>query len=100
MQQLRAVDLMDQQFTPTMDPTLINDAMPRLQAEAAEHNCTLEVAKYPCHYPLFAFHTSPQNYLESKLTAESSEEETRAILDRIRYEPGTHHFFAVVVRKV
>ncbi|KIM67250.1 hypothetical protein SCLCIDRAFT_109053 [Scleroderma citrinum Foug A] len=81
MQQLRAVDLMDQQFTPTMDPTLTNDAMPRLQAEAAEHNCTLE------------------NYLESKLTAESSEEETQAILDRIRYEPGTHHFFAVVVRK-
>jgi len=100
MQQLRAVDLVDQQFATTMDPTLTNDAMPRLQAEAAEHNCTLEVTKYSCHYPLFAFNTTSQHYLESKLTAEPSEEETQSILERIRHEPGTHHFFAVVARKV
>ena len=46
IQQLRAVDLVDQQFAITMDPTLTNDAVPRLQADAAEHNCTLEVTEH------------------------------------------------------
>ncbi|KAL4071001.1 mediator complex subunit Med5-domain-containing protein [Scleroderma citrinum] len=81
MQQLRAVDLVDQQFSITMDPALANDSLSRLQVEAAEHGYSLE------------------NYLESKLTAESSEEETPALLDRVCHEPGSHYFFAMVVRK-
>jgi mediator of RNA polymerase II transcription subunit 5 len=31
---------------------------------------------------------------------ELSEEDTRTLLHRIRLEPGSHHFFAQVVRKV
>lgn len=81
MQQLRVAELIDQQFVVTMDPTLANESMSRLQSEAAEHNCTLE------------------NYLESKLTAESSEVDLQAVLDRIRGEPGSHHFFAAAVRR-
>ncbi|KAG6334298.1 hypothetical protein ID866_4795 [Astraeus odoratus] len=81
MQQLRAVDLVDQQFTTSVDPTLASDPTSGLLTEAAEHNCTLE------------------NYLESKLAAETSEADIQALLDRIRHEPGCHHFFAAAVRK-
>lgn len=31
----------------TADPTLVNDAGTRLQAEAFEHNCTLDVKESP-----------------------------------------------------
>ncbi|KAI6132767.1 mediator complex subunit Med5-domain-containing protein [Pisolithus croceorrhizus] len=82
MQQLRVVELVDQQFVITMDPTLTTESMSRLQSEAAEHNCTLE------------------NYLESRLTAESSEVDSQVLFDRIRSEPGSHHFFAAAVRRV
>lgn len=81
MQQLRVVELVDQQFVITMDPTLTTESMSRLQSEAAEHNCTLE------------------NYLESRLTAESSEVDSQVLFDRIRSEPGSHHFFAAAVRR-
>ncbi|KAF9242868.1 hypothetical protein BU15DRAFT_86664 [Melanogaster broomeanus] len=81
MQHLHMTGLIDQAFATTIDPTIINDAGTRLQAEAFEHNSTLE------------------HYLESKLTMESSEEDTQALLKRISQEPGTHHFFAEVVRK-
>lgn len=81
MQQLRVVDLVDQQFIITVDPTPANEPMPRLQSEAAEHNCTIE------------------NYLESKLTAESSEVDSKVLFDRIGSEPGSHHFFAAAVRR-
>lgn len=43
IQQLCAVGLIDQAFAVTADPTLANDSGTRLQAEASEHNCTLEV---------------------------------------------------------
>ncbi|KAI6047573.1 mediator complex subunit Med5-domain-containing protein [Pisolithus marmoratus] len=81
IQQLRVVELVDQQFVVTMDPTLSSESVSRLQSEAAEHNSTLEI------------------YLESKLTAESSEEDSQALLDRIRGDPGSHHFFATAVRR-
>ncbi|KAI6162252.1 mediator complex subunit Med5-domain-containing protein [Pisolithus thermaeus] len=81
LHQLRAVELVDQQFVITMDPTLASESMSRLQSEAAEHNCTLE------------------NYLDSKLTAESSDVDSQALFDRIRSEPGSHHFFAAAVRR-
>ncbi|KAH0838360.1 mediator complex subunit Med5-domain-containing protein [Lanmaoa asiatica] len=81
IQQLYTVRLIDQAFAVTADPTLANDSGTRLQAEALEHNCTLE------------------SYLESRLTMELSEEDTRTLLHRIRLEPGSHHFFAQVVRK-
>ncbi|KIJ68368.1 hypothetical protein HYDPIDRAFT_124791 [Hydnomerulius pinastri MD-312] len=81
MQQLLTVGLVDHSIAMSMDPTLANDAVMRLQVEAFEHNCTLE------------------NYLESKLTIESTEEDTQSLLNRIRQEPGSHHFFAEVVRK-
>ncbi|KAI6031767.1 mediator complex subunit Med5-domain-containing protein [Pisolithus microcarpus] len=81
MQQLRVVELVDQQFVITVDPTPANESMSRLQSEAAEHNCAIE------------------NYLESKLTAESSEADSQALFDRIRSEPGSHHFFAAAVRR-
>lgn len=41
-----------------------------------------------------------QSYLESRLTMDLSEEDTRTLLHRIRSEAGSHHFFAQVVRKV
>ncbi|KAG9314425.1 hypothetical protein JVU11DRAFT_5222 [Chiua virens] len=81
LQQLHAVGLVDQGFVLTADPTLANDSGTRLQTEAFEHNCTLE------------------SYLESKLTMELSEEDTKTLLYRIRSEPGSHHFFAQVVHK-
>lgn len=43
MQQLYAVGLIDHAFAVTADPTLANGTGTRLQAEASEHNCTLEV---------------------------------------------------------
>ncbi|KAG6381238.1 hypothetical protein JVT61DRAFT_5642 [Boletus reticuloceps] len=81
IQQLYAIGLIDQAFAVNADPTLANDSGTRLQAEAFEHNCTLEV------------------YLESRLTMELSEEDTRTLLHRIRLDPGSHYFFAQVVRK-
>lgn len=81
MQQLRVVELVDQQFVITVDPTPANESVSRLQSEAAEHNCAIE------------------NYLESKLTAESSEADSQVLFDRIRSEPGSHHFFAAAVRR-
>ncbi|KAI9572901.1 hypothetical protein HD554DRAFT_2014555 [Boletus coccyginus] len=79
--QLYAVGLIDQAFALNVDPTLANDSGTRLQAEAFEHNCTLE------------------SYLESRLTMDLSEEDTRTLLHRIRSEAGSHHFFAQVARK-
>ncbi|KIJ21680.1 hypothetical protein PAXINDRAFT_105041 [Paxillus involutus ATCC 200175] len=81
MQQLHMVGLIDQTFATAMDPTISRDTGMRLHAEAFEHNCTLE------------------SYLESRLTIESSQEDTQSLLNRIRQEPGSHHFFAEVVRK-
>ncbi|KAF8843987.1 hypothetical protein BDN67DRAFT_1066405 [Paxillus ammoniavirescens] len=81
MQQLHMVGLIDQTFATTMNPTISRDTGMRLHAEAFEHNCTLE------------------SYLESRLTIESSEEDMQSLLNRIRQEPGSHHFFAEVVRK-
>ncbi|KAF8140190.1 mediator complex subunit Med5-domain-containing protein [Boletus edulis] len=81
IQQLYAIGLIDQAFAMNADPTLANDSGTRLQAEALEHNCTLE------------------SYLESRLTMELSEEDTRTLLHRIRLDPGSHYFFAQVVRK-
>lgn len=43
IQQLYAVGLIDQAFAVAADATLANDPGTRLQAEAFEHNCTLEV---------------------------------------------------------
>jgi len=43
IQQLYAVGLIDQAFALNVDPTLANDSGTRLQAEAFEHNYTLEV---------------------------------------------------------
>lgn len=43
IQQLYAVGLIDQAFAVNADPTLANDSGTRLQTEAFEHNCTLEV---------------------------------------------------------
>lgn len=45
MQQLYTVGLIDQAFAVTVDPTLANDSGTRLQTEAFEHNCTLEVSQ-------------------------------------------------------
>ena len=45
IQQLYAVGLVEQAFAVTADPTLANDSGTRLQAEAFEHNCTLEVGQ-------------------------------------------------------
>ncbi|KIK93655.1 hypothetical protein PAXRUDRAFT_144629 [Paxillus rubicundulus Ve08.2h10] len=81
MQQLHVLGLIDQTFATTVDPTISRDAGRRLHAEAYEHNCTLE------------------SYLESRLTIESSQEDTQTLLNRIRQEPGSHYFFAEVVRK-
>jgi len=41
-----------------------------------------------------------QTYLDSKLTLESGSDDTLSLLEKIRQEPGSHHFFANVVQKV
>ena len=81
------------------DPTLVNDSGTRLQAEAFEHNCTLEVEQSSLRAEYLPT-SILQCYLESRLTMELSEEDTRTLLHRIRLEPGSHHFFAQVARKV
>ncbi|KAH7883678.1 mediator complex subunit Med5-domain-containing protein [Phlebopus sp. FC_14] len=82
MHEFIAFGLIDQAFATTMDPPLMNSTVNNsLQAEAFEHNCTLE------------------NYLESKLTIESSQDDAQLLLNRIRHEPASHHFFAEVIRK-
>ncbi|KAF9229359.1 hypothetical protein BS17DRAFT_771335 [Gyrodon lividus] len=81
IQQLHMIGLIDQAFAISIDHTLDNKAGTRLHAEAFEHNCTLE------------------SYLESRLTIESSQEDIQTLLNRIRQEPGSHHFFAQVVRR-
>lgn len=99
LQQLYAVGLVDQAFAVTADPTLANDSGTRLQAEASEHNCTLEV-RVSSPVQSITRYQILQSYLESRLTMELSEEDTQTLLHRIRLEPGSHHFFAQVVRKV
>jgi mediator of RNA polymerase II transcription subunit 5 len=41
-----------------------------------------------------------QSYLESKLTAETSLDDAKALLERICRDPGCHAAFAGVIHKV
>ncbi|EIW86647.1 hypothetical protein CONPUDRAFT_141107, partial [Coniophora puteana RWD-64-598 SS2] len=81
LQQLLFCGLIDHSFVVTVDPTIANDGMSRLQAEALEHNANLET------------------YLDSKLAAEASEEDNKALLERINQDVASHAIFAEVVFK-
>ncbi|KAG1755207.1 mediator complex subunit Med5-domain-containing protein [Suillus paluster] len=81
VQQLLAVGIIEYAFAVTMDPMMVNDPTARLQTEAFEHGCSIEV------------------YLDSKLTLDASPEDTLLLLEKIRQEPGSHHCFADVVQK-
>lgn len=54
----------------------------------------------PHTYFVVIFMATSQNYFESKLFVESSEEDMHALLGRIHQEPGSHYLFAMVVLRV
>lgn len=81
IQQLLAVGIIEYAFAVSMDPMMVNDPRTRLQSEAFDHGCSIET------------------YLDSKLTLDSSPEDTLLLLEKIRQEPGSHHCFAAVVQK-
>ncbi|KAG2044771.1 mediator complex subunit Med5-domain-containing protein [Suillus americanus] len=81
IQQLLAVGIIEYTFAVSMDPMMVNDPRTRLQSEAFDHGCSIET------------------YLDSKLTLDSSPEDTLLLLEKIRQEPGSHHCFAAVVQK-
>lgn len=81
IQQLLAVGIIEYAFAVSMDPMMVNDPTTRLQTEAFEHGCSIET------------------YLDSKLTLDSSPDDTLSLLEKIRQEPGSHHCFATVVQK-
>ncbi|KAG2366610.1 mediator complex subunit Med5-domain-containing protein [Suillus spraguei] len=81
IQQLLAVGIIEYTFAVSMDPMMANDPRTRLQSEAFDHGCSIET------------------YLDSKLTSDSSPEDTLLLLEKIRQEPGSHHCFAAVVQK-
>ncbi|KAG1783872.1 mediator complex subunit Med5-domain-containing protein [Suillus placidus] len=81
IQQLLAVGIIEYAFAVSMDPMMVNDPRTRLQSEAFDHGCSIET------------------YLDSRLTLDSSPEDTLLLLEKIRQEPGSHHCFAAVVQK-
>ncbi|KAG1757493.1 mediator complex subunit Med5-domain-containing protein [Suillus lakei] len=81
IQQLLAVGIIEYAFAVSMDPMMVNDSTARLQSEAFDHGCSIET------------------YLDSRLTLDSSPEDTLLLLEKIRQEPGSHHCFAAVVQK-
>jgi mediator of RNA polymerase II transcription subunit 5 len=93
-------NLIDHAFAVTVDPMISNETTPRLRMEAQDSGTDLEVPSVSNIAILVIDNESEQSYLESKLTAETSLDDAKVLLERICRDPGCHAAFAEVVHKV